>query len=160
MKKTLGLFFVLIIGIILSACSNETIEIVDAAKFVKEYKEKQYNINPSKPPIETEIGDRVKKYLAKDAFEELEVNGTLQIAPNFAKKTNSTINLDNLSIGEGNKNEDGTIDYQYTLMLRVSDEKSSEVFEKKGQLSISNDRDGLKITRDWEEDTKIEDVPI
>jgi uncharacterized protein YxeA len=37
MKKALGLFLVLIIGVIASACSNETIKTENVEKFVKEF---------------------------------------------------------------------------------------------------------------------------
>jgi hypothetical protein len=49
--------------------------------------------------------------------------------------------------------------YELLIYIKVSDEQSSEIFEKKGQLSVSTDG-GLKITRDWEDHVKIEDVSI
>jgi hypothetical protein len=75
------------------------------------------------------------------------------------KKTNKTIELEDVIFEKEKENEEGTINYKYTLKLKVSDGQSSEVFEKKGQLSVSNDN-GLKITRDWEQNTEIENVPI
>jgi hypothetical protein len=160
MKKALGLFLVLIIGVIASACSNETIKTENVEKFVKEYKAEQYNIKDAENlPSGIEIGDKVKKYLAKDAFDKLNANRIFQIAPDFVKKTNKTIELEDVILEKEKENEEGTINYNYTLKLKVLDGQSSEVFEKKGQLSISNDH-GLKITRDWEQNTEIEDVPI
>jgi hypothetical protein len=160
MKKALVLFLVLIIGVIASACNNETIKTENVEKFVKEYKAEQYNIKDAKNlPSGIEIGDKVKKYLSKDAFDKLNANRIFQIAPDFVKKTNKNIELVDVILEKKKENEGGTINYQYTLKLKVSNGQSSEVFEKKGQLSISNDN-GLKITRDWEQNTKIENVPI
>ena len=160
MKKTLGLFFILIIGVIATACSNETIKIEDAGKFVKEYKAEQYNINDLENlPSGIEIGDKVKKYLSTDAYDKLNANRVFQIAPDFVKKTNKTIELEDVILEKEKEYKNGTVDYKYTLKLKVSDEQSSEVFEKYGQLSISNDGN-LIITRDREINVSIGDVPI
>ncbi|WP_286228449.1 hypothetical protein [Neobacillus mesonae] len=160
MKKILGLFIFLIIGVIATACSNETIKTKDVEKFVKEYKSEQYNLkDPANLPTGIEIGDKVKQYLSIDAFDKLNANRVFQIAPDFVKKTNKTIELEDVILEKEKENEDGTIDYNYTLKLKVSDKQSSEVIEKKGQISVSND-DGLKITRNWEDNVKIENVAI
>jgi hypothetical protein len=49
--------------------------------------------------------------------------------------------------------------YELLIYIKISDEQSSEIFEKKGQLSVSTDG-CLKITRDWEDHVKIEYVSI
>lgn len=160
MRKTLGLFVVLIIGVMAAACSNETIKTDDVGKLVKEYKAGQYNIkDPDNLPTGIEIGNKVKKYLSKEAFDHLNANRVFQIAPDFVKKTNKTIELEDIILEKEKENEDGTIDYKYTLKLKVSDEQSNEVYEKKGQLSVSNNGH-LKITRDWEDNLEIEHVLI
>jgi hypothetical protein len=157
LKKIHGFLFILIFGLIVTACSNETIKTEDVRNFVKEYKAEQYNIkDPVNPPTGIQIGAKVKKYLSKDVYDKLEANRILQIAPDFAKKTNNRIELVDVTLEKENENEDGIIDYKYTLKLKVSDEQSSEVFEKQGQLSVSTDG-GLKITYDREDHVKIKD---
>jgi hypothetical protein len=160
LKKIPSFLLVLMIGSIAAACSNEMIKTEDVKKFVKEYKNEQYNIkDPTNPLTSIQIGTKVKRYLSKDVFDKLEANRILQIAPDFANKTNKSIELEDVILEKEEENKVGTIDYNYTLKLKISDEQSSETFEKKGQLTISNDG-GLKITRDWEENVKIEDVSI
>ena len=86
MKKIINILLVLIIGVIATACSKETIKTEDVEKFVKEYKAEQYNIkDPTTPPTGIEIGNNVKKYLSEKAFDKLEANRTFQIAPDFAQ---------------------------------------------------------------------------
>ncbi|WP_053365643.1 hypothetical protein [Bacillus sp. FJAT-27245] len=160
MKKILGIVFVFIIGVIAAACSNHTIKTEDVEKFVKEYKAEQYNLTDStKPPSEIEIGNKVKKYLSKGAFDKLNANRVFQIAPNFVMSTNKTIELEDVILEKEEENDDGTIDYKYTLKLKISDEQSSKVIEKNGQLTVLKDGD-IKITRDWENKVLIEGVPI
>ncbi|WP_066299192.1 hypothetical protein [Bacillus sp. FJAT-29937] len=164
MKKVFGFLFVLLIGVIAAACSNETVKNEDVEKLVKEYKTEQYHItDPANPPTGIEIGEKVKKYLSEDAFAKLNANRVFQLAPKFAKQTNKTIELEDIVLEKIKEHDDGRIDYKYTLKLKVSYEQpneSYEIFDKEGQLSVSNTNEGLKITRDWEQQTQIEDVPI
>ncbi|WP_059173085.1 hypothetical protein [Bacillus sp. FJAT-27445] len=161
MKRILVLLFVLFVGVIAVACSKETINTEDVKGFLKEYKVEQYNIkDPNNIPSGVEIGDKVKKYLSENAFKVQTANRVYQIAPQFVEETNKTIELEDVILNKEKENEDGTVNYKYTLKLKVSDGKSSEVVEKNGQLTVSND-DGLKITRDWEDKTVfIDNVPI
>ncbi|WP_316572052.1 hypothetical protein [Neobacillus sp. YIM B06451] len=160
MKKTLGLLFFLLIGVISAACSNETIKTEDVEKLVKEYKAEQYNFkDPNNIPSGIEIGDKVKKYLSKGTFEKLNANQVFQIAPEFVKITKKTIELEDVFLEKEKEMDDGSIDYKYTLKLKVSDEQSSEVIEKKGQLTVLNAGD-LLITRDWENKVIVDGVPI
>ncbi|KAB2338411.1 hypothetical protein F7731_02290 [Cytobacillus depressus] len=145
----LSLLFTMIIGLI--ACSSkEVVKEEDVLNLVKDYKTEQYNIkDPSNSPTGVEIGEKVKKYFLEKEFEKQMANRVFQIAPDIAKKTNKSIELNDVILEKGKENEDGTIDYNYTLKLKFYDDHSNDVIEKKGQLTI----EGLKITRDWEERT-------
>lgn len=88
-------------------------------------------------------------YLTKEALQKQKANQVFELASELAKKTNKKIEVYVISLENKKENEDGTIDYDYTLKLKLSDEESSEIIEVDGQLSIAND-DGPVITRDWE----------
>ncbi|MBS4192479.1 hypothetical protein KHA94_20190 [Bacillus sp. FJAT-49705] len=152
MKKTFGILVLFIMIISLIACSKETVKIKeeDVLNFVKDYKAEQYNIkDPSNPPSGIEIGEKVKGFFSDEEFEKQMANRVFQIAPDIAKKTNKSIELEDVKLEKEKENEDGTINYKYTLILKFYDDKASDVIEKKGELTI----EGLKIIRDWEERT-------
>lgn len=63
--------------------------------------------------------------------------------------------MEDVVLKKEKENADGTINYKFTLKLKFYDASTSETVEKNGQLTISY-KDGLIITRDWEEKiTKI-----
>lgn len=156
MKKILSAILLSLLLVSLIACSNEKIKDEDVKNFVTEYKAIQYSIkDPTNPPSGIEIGDKVKKYLSEDVFNKHTANRVFQIAPDIAKKTNKSIELEDLLLEKEKENADGTINYKYTLKLKFYDANTSETVEKNGQLTISN-KDGLIISRDWEDKiTKI-----
>lgn len=154
MKRIFSLLFLFTMILGLVACGQESVKEEDVMNLVRDYKSEQYNIiDPSNPPTEIEIGDKVKDFFSEDEFEKQMANRVFQIAPDIAKKTNKSIVLEDVKLENGKENKNGTIDYNYTLKLKFHDSKSTDVIEKKGQLTI----EGLKITNDLEERTsKIE----
>jgi len=152
MKKMLSLFFILLMLVSLFACSKEIVKDEDIKKFVTEYKTIQYTIKePTNAPSGIEIGEQVKKYLSEDVFSKHNANRTFQIAPDIAKRTGKSIELDDILLEKEKEkeNDNGTINYSFTLKLKFYDASTSETVEKNGQLTISN-KDGFLITRDWE----------
>jgi len=151
MRKVFGLLALFTMILSLVACSSEeVVKEEDVLKLVKEYKTQQYTIkDPSNPSTGIEIGEKVKNFFSEKEFEKQMANRTFEIAPNIAKRTNKSIELEDVVLEKGKENENGKIDYNYTLKLKFYDGKINEVVEKKGQLSI----EGLQITRDWEERT-------
>ncbi|MFL0364738.1 hypothetical protein ACH0BF_17165 [Pseudobacillus sp. 179-B 2D1 NHS] len=154
MKK---LFCFLLFGMVILtgtvACSKEAVNEEEVMELVKEYKTKQYTIkDPDKAPTGPEIGEEVKSCFSKDEFDRQMANRSFSLAPDIAKKTNKSIALTDIKLKKEKENDDGTVNYTYTLELKFYDDQTSEVIEKNGQLSISND-DGLKIARDWEDRT-------
>lgn len=155
MRKSLGFLFISAILLSVVACSNDEIKEEDVMSFVQEYKTEQYTIkDPTKAPTGIEIGQKVKKYLSEDVFEQQMANRNFELAPNVAKEQDKSIELQEVLLEKEKENDDGTIDYYYTLKLKFYDGQSSEIVIKKGELTISNE-DGLKITRDWDRKIKI-----
>ena len=76
------------------------------------------------------------------------------------RTTNKRIELEDIIFEKEKEYDNGTVDYSYTLKLKIYDDPhTSEVFEKGGTLSVSNDG-GLKIIRDREDNVTIDDVAI
>ncbi len=71
MRKLLGLLFLFLMLISVSACNNDVIK-EDVMSFIQEYKTEQYTIkDPKNAPTGIEIGQKVKKYLSEDVYEQL-----------------------------------------------------------------------------------------
>jgi hypothetical protein len=147
----------------LIACSESTNDI-DIEAFVKAYKTEQYTItNPTqladKHPVEinTIFTEKVESYLSEDELENLTMNRFFILTPNVAIASNKKVKLETISLEKVEENEDGTIDYNYTLEIDYYDDQSSEIVEKEGQLTILVNDDELKITRDWEKITQFEE---
>lgn len=155
MRKSLGFLFISAMLLSVVACSTDKIKEEDVMSFVKKYKTEQYTINdPINAPTGIEIGQKVKKYLSEDVFEQHMANRNFELAPNVAREQNKSIKLEDVLLEKEKENDDGTIDYYYTLKLKFDDGQSYEIVNKKGELTISNE-DGLKITRDWDRKIKI-----
>ncbi|MGG0655789.1 LptM family lipoprotein [Rummeliibacillus pycnus] len=148
MKRIVGLLFLCIMALTLFACGQDQASDKEVLELLKDYKTVQYNIkDPLNPPSGTEIGEKVKGYFREDEYEKQMANRVFQIAPEIAKASNKSIQLENVKLKKSKENKDGTIDYDYTIKLKLYDDQSSEEIEKNGQLTV----DGLKITRDWED---------
>ena len=104
----------------MSACNHEVKE-DDVMSFVQDYKTEQYTIkDPKNAPTGIIIGQKVKKYLSEEAYEKLMANRSFELAPYVAKKLNKSIVLEDIHL-EKVKEEDETIDYNYTLKLKFDD---------------------------------------
>ncbi|MGE8203460.1 hypothetical protein ACQKP0_02770 [Heyndrickxia sp. NPDC080065] len=152
MKKTFGLLLLFVAFISIVACSNkEVVKQDDVLNFVKDYKSKQYTIkDPSNDQAGNEIVEKVKAFLSEDTLNKMMANRAFDLIPYIAKNMNKSIELQEINLEKANENGNGTINYKYNLKIKFYDEQSSEMFERKGELTLSTDN-GLKITRDWEE---------
>lgn len=83
-------------------------------------------------------------------MEKLNANRIFRIAPDIATNTNKPIKVNDVQIEKSEKNEDGTVDYTYTLEIQLGEGSNAEVIKNNGQLTVSSEN-GLKIIRDWEE---------
>ncbi|MDP9740665.1 UNVERIFIED_ORG: hypothetical protein QFZ59_002495 [Bacillus sp. B2I3] len=161
-KKILSLLFLFVLFIGVVACNKDVAKEdvakeADIEKFVKDYSTERYNVkDPSNPPTSDEIANKVKEYLSKDEYDAQMDNRYYSIPSMVAKEVNKSIEVQNLNLEEQNKNDDSTIDYKYTIKFKLYDEKSSKVYDKEGELTISIKDNELKITRDWSRGVKID----
>lgn len=159
MKKWVGIILVLLIISLVGCSKSEEIKDEDVLSLLKEYKTEQYTIEDPKVTLTgDEIAKRVKEYLTEDALEDQEANRIFQLAPDLAKNTNHSIELTNVNVSKKKENEDGTVIYTYDLSLKLTDIKnsSSQNVEKKGEITVSNEKE-LVITKDWQETSTFKD---
>ncbi|MFD1039836.1 hypothetical protein ACFQ3N_15730 [Virgibacillus byunsanensis] len=160
MRKMIGILLLVVMMFGMTSCSSEAMNNDDVKTFVKEYKTEQYTIeNPDDPLTGLEIGEKVKPFLSEEELENLMKNRVFSIAPTIAKNIGKSVELEGVRLEKEQENDNGSIDYTYTLKLKYYDDHSSVVVAKKGELTIKNN-DGLKITRDWEKPTEFEQYAI
>jgi hypothetical protein len=154
MMKCLRLFLlIIIVGLV--GCTDNAVDDNEVLDLLKTYKTEQYTIvDPSNPPTNDEIVQQVKPYLSEEALEKLIADRVFSIAPDIASSTNKPIMLNDVQIEKDKIQDDGTVDYTYTLEIQSGEDSNSEVIKINGQLTVSS-KDGLKITRDWEELDKL-----
>lgn len=160
MKKTLQVMLLIIIVFSLVGCKNEE-EVIqqEIEAFVKEYKSTLYNIDhPLNPTTSLEVAQSAEPYLTNDEFENLKANRVFELASNTAKSLNKGIVLEDVILEKVTFNDDGGAwDCEITIKIKLFDLQSSEIIEKKGQLSIMrNSNDALMVFRDWEERVKVD----
>ncbi|MBT2647699.1 hypothetical protein J7E52_13325 [Bacillus sp. ISL-34] len=112
--------------------------------------------DPSNPPTFDEIADNIKGYVSEEQFKAEIADRKYQIPDLVAKELKKSIEVLDVNLEEQSINENGTIDYTYTTVLKVYDENSSKIYEKEGELTISTINNELKITREWSRGVKIE----
>ena len=157
MAKRFGIPLLCFILMGLMACSKDTAKEEDIEEFVKNYSAERYNMkDPANPPTSDDIADRVKKYLSKEEYDKQLANRYYALPSMLAKEVHKSIEVQDLVLEEQNKNEDGSIDYTYTLKIKLYDGQQSKVYDKKGELTISQKENELKITRDFSRGTKID----
>ncbi|MFJ7745477.1 hypothetical protein [Peribacillus sp. NPDC097295] len=156
-KKILSLLFLFVLFIGVVACNKDVAKEANIEKFVRDYSMERYNVkNPSNPPTSDEIANNVKEYLSKDEYDTQIANRYYSIPSMVAKEINKSIEVQDLNLEEKIKNDDSTIVYKYTLKFKLYDEKSSEVYDKEGELTISTKDNQLKITRDFSRGVEID----
>lgn len=157
MKRTFGLLLILLIGAVsLVGCSQDELKEEEVLKFVKEYKTIQYNVeNPDDLTSTNEealnTADKVKPYLSEEAHEDMLTNRIFAFPLEYAKKTSSSLKVENFHLDKQEVNEDGSVDYKYTYELIADNGDSKEIMNRNGELTITKSDDGdLILTRDWE----------
>ena len=161
MKKIFGLLTICLMVFGLCGCIDKAnaVSSDDILKLAKEYKTIQYTVkDPSNPPTYEEIADKAKEYLSEKALDTLYKQRAFLMVSKFAKETNTSIELESLSMDKTKENDDGSINCDYTIKLKLNNGQSTKIVEKKAQLTVS--KDGKKITRDWDEKINMGGTPL
>ncbi len=143
----------LLIGmfLIVSGCSNNAFDENEVKEFVMEYKTNQYMVeDASDPPTAVEIGEKVKSYLSEEEYEHFFIRRYFRFITVVAENTGYSSELQDVILEKTEENEDGSVDYDYTVSVKYYDDSFSELVETKGQMTIQHDGEDYKITRDWE----------
>ncbi|WP_106495773.1 hypothetical protein [Lentibacillus sp. Marseille-P4043] len=134
---------------LVSACENQE----DAAtelgeKFIKElYSVDDPSVDAKKMGIEElmDFQDNFSSYFTKKEFEDLEKIRFFTIPQEVANKLNNKISVQRISI----KKSDGDQNFEHTFTLIFTDQDGNKVDEEemKGQMTIVDTKNGLKIDR-------------
>ena len=168
-KKIFSLLFLFVLFNGVVACSKdavkegipinegEKVSLEDAEKLFKGYSTELYTIeDASDPPTFDEIAKNIKVFLTDEQYKAEIDNRKYQIPELVSKQLNKSIEVQDVTLEEQSKNDDGTIDYFYTTKFKVYDGNSAKVYEKEGELTISITNKGLKIDREWSRGVKID----
>jgi hypothetical protein len=137
---------------VFSGCSNNAFDENEVKEFVMEYKTNQYTVeDASNPPTAVEIGEKVKPYLSEEEYENFFINRYFRFITVVAENTGYSSELQDVILEKTEENEDGSVDYDYTVSVKYYDDSFSELVETKGQMTIQYDGEDYKITRDWEQ---------
>ncbi|MEN2766259.1 hypothetical protein [Ornithinibacillus xuwenensis] len=160
MKNIMGILFLTSMFFVVTACGGNVFNEDSIKEFVMEYKTDQYTVkNPSNPPTAVEIGERVKPYLSEEEYNSFMTNRYFNIITVVAKNTRKSIEVQDVVLEKVEENEDGSIDYNYTLQLKYYDNHFEDIIEKEGQMTIQHNGQYI-ITRDWEKPNQYEQDAI
>jgi hypothetical protein len=155
-KRLYGIMLLIGMLLALSGCGNSVFNEKDIKEFVMEYKTNQYTVeDPSNPPTAVEIGESVKAYLSKEEYENLIKNRYFHFITVIVENTGKKVELQDVILEKVEENDDGSVDYNYTLEINYYDDHASDIVKKDGQMTIQHDGQ-YKITRDWEKPTEFE----
>lgn len=154
MRRLLILMGCSVFLILLSGCTDEKNDAVELGEeFIKAlYTVDNLEMNVSEMSTEQhiEFQDEFSFYLTNKAIQDLAIERVLLTPREAAQFLNNTISVQNISLREDSvqgKDESFYFDYSFTLVFTDEDGKKVDEKEIKGQMTITNTDDGLKIQR-------------
>ena len=139
---------------LVSACENKDVDAVQLGKeFIKElYSVGDPNVDVSKMSTEQliEAQREFSTYFTEKEFKDLTIKRLFLIPLEIASIQNSKISVQDIVIKEDRDQEKGDslyFDHSFTLMFTDRDGKKIDEVEVKGQMTIVDRGDGLKIDR-------------
>ena len=157
MRKFFILLFCAIISLLLiTACGDEkeNPEIKLGEKFIKElYNVDDPSININNISIKEliEFQNEFSSYFTEKEFKSLANIRFFLLPLETSSKENSKISVENISFTKSNDNqkEEKTTDFDFTFTLILTNQNENKVdeIEVKGQMSIIESKNGLKINR-------------
>ncbi|WP_054751962.1 hypothetical protein [Piscibacillus salipiscarius] len=137
MKKVM---IILLLGsfiLTLAACDDTSDDEKELKEFVTDYKSKLYNIeNPNllneKHPtkVSQKFSRKIEPYETNEVLEDLTLNRQLIIIPQIAQALGKKVKLQDISLEKVKENEDGSINYDYTMKIKYYDDESENIVKK------------------------------
>src|SRR5690625_1254198 len=154
-KLFLLLFYIIISLLFMSSCGKEkeNQEINLGEKFIKELynvDEPSVDINDSSPEDLIEFQNKFSSYFTEDEFTNLASIRFFLLPQEVSNKQNSKISVENISFTKrtDHQNESTTnFDFTFTLISTNHNQYIIDKFEVKGQMSIIESNNELKINR-------------
>ncbi|WP_099159592.1 hypothetical protein [Virgibacillus ndiopensis] len=140
--------------LLVSACENSEDDSSDftdsAVELGEEFIKELYNVDDPSVDVKNfeklmDLQDNFSSYFTKKEFEDLEKIRFFTIPQEVANKLNNKISVQNISI----KKSDGDQNFEHTFTLIFTDQDGNKVDEEemKGQMTIVDTKNGLKIDR-------------
>lgn len=147
---------------LVTACENKDPEAQQLGeKFIKElYKMDDPNVDISRMSTEQliESQNKFSTYFTEQEFTNLTTKRFFLIPLEAASKQNSKISVQNISLKKAvqNQKEGNPLDFDHTFTLIFTDQDGNKIDEEeiKGQMSIVDTKNGLKIDRYYDEALK------
>ncbi|MGY0692349.1 hypothetical protein ACW2QC_06065 [Virgibacillus sp. FSP13] len=149
MRKLFVLLCSVALLFLVSACENKEDNASGVGEeFIKElYNVDDPSVDVKKMSIEEiiDLQDNFSSYFTKKEFEDLKKIRFFTIPQEVANKLNNKISVQNISI----KKSDGDQNFEHTFTLIFTDQEGNKVDEEemKGQMTIVDTKNGLKIDR-------------
>lgn len=145
---------------LVSACESKEDNAVELGEeFIKEL----YNVdvqivdaNGMSTEQLIEIQDKFSSYFTEKEFNNLSINRIFLIPTEVASGLNNTISVQDILIKKDRDQEKGEslyFDHSFTLIFTDQDGKMVDQAEIKGQMTIVDTDDGLKIDRYYDDNT-------
>lgn len=154
MRKLFVLMCCFVFIILLSGCdSNEDNALKLGEEFIKELytvDNPDMNVNKMNTKQHIELQDGFSPYLTKDEIQKLSIERVFLTPREVAFTLNNTISIQNISLEEDSVQEKGEslyFDHSFTLIFTNQDGDKVDEKEIKGQMTIIETDDGLKIDR-------------
>ncbi|MBT2690856.1 hypothetical protein J7I93_22210 [Bacillus sp. ISL-47] len=159
MKKLLILVIPFLTIFFISACKQTNFE-DEALQIGKEYKEMQYTIKDYENP--PDITEKSKTYLTEDEYERTLANRVFELITEAAVAQKISIEPEDIVFEKfDTENEKDKIRLNYKMII-IGKENSGEVrfrMKTKGQMTVIQTEDGIKISRDWDESISQNELP-
>lgn len=162
MRKIFALMSCFVFVILLSGCDNNE---DNAVKLGEEFIQKLYtvdntdrNVNKMSTRQHVEFQDGFSPYLTKDEFHKLIMKRVFLTPREVAFWLNNTISIQNISLEEYSgleKRESLYFNHSFTLIFTNQDGDKVDEKEIKGEMTIIDTDDGLKIDRYYDNEKNL-----
>lgn len=171
MQKRIIVFALLCFSLLLTACEevntekdtgSDGIETDKAKKLVTDFVEEVYTVEEplpqdAEPEEMLDIGESVRDDLTEEEWEELHTKRFFLIPYEAADHENASLSVKDIQVETDEETEEEvSLTHQFTVVL--TNKESDEIREEElsGQITISNTKDGLKISRYYDKALPVE----
>ncbi|MGE6630358.1 hypothetical protein [Bacillus sp. NPDC077027] len=146
-KYTMMLVIVSVL-LVVSACGKSHFK-KEAIAFGESFKKVQYTVNRTDDI--SNLKKQLQYYLTEHEYQEYTEDSMFPSVLEAAKDQDCQIKLKEIKFTPSDESDD-RIEFDYDMVIQLIDQKGKikKEIEKKGQMTVIQTKDGLKISRDWD----------